>query len=67
MEFEKDFQKLGDRCLVEVEDCDFIHFFAGHFKERCQSGRSSTLGKRVYRKVTRVRIPPSPQSQSIRT
>jgi hypothetical protein len=29
--------------------------------ERCQSGRSSTLGKRVYRKVTRVRIPLSPQ------
>ena len=30
--------------------------------ERCQSGRSSTLGKRVYRKVTWVRIPPSPPS-----
>ncbi len=28
--------------------------------ETCQSGRSSTLGKRVYRKVTRVRIPQSP-------
>ena len=32
-------------------------------KERCQSGRSSTLGKRVYRKVPRVRIPPSPPGQ----
>ena len=31
--------------------------------ERCQSGRSSTLGKRVYRKVPRVRIPPSPPGQ----
>jgi hypothetical protein len=28
--------------------------------ERCQSGRMSTLGKRVYRKVPRVQIPPSP-------
>ena len=30
------------------------------FRERCQSGRSSTLGKRVYWKVPRVRIPLSP-------
>ena len=28
--------------------------------ERCQSGRMSTLGKRVYLTVPRVRIPPSP-------
>ncbi len=34
--------------------------------ERCQSGRSSTLGKRVYRKVPRVRIPPSPQENERR-
>ena len=28
--------------------------------ERCQSGRMSTLGKRVCRKAPGVRIPPSP-------
>ena len=28
--------------------------------ERCQSGRTSTLGKRVYSNVPRVRIPLSP-------
>ena len=29
-------------------------------RERCQSGRMCTLGKRVYRKVPGVRIPLSP-------
>jgi hypothetical protein len=29
-------------------------------EERCQSGRLGTTGNRVYRKVPRVRIPPSP-------
>ncbi len=37
--------------------CDWIEF---DFAERCRSGRSSTLGKRVYLTVPRVRIPPSP-------
>ena len=32
--------------------------------ERCQSGRSSTLGKRVYVTVPRVRIPLSPPEQN---
>ena len=31
-----------------------------HIAERCPSGRRSTLGKRVYGNVPRVRIPPSP-------
>jgi hypothetical protein len=30
----------------------------------CQSGRSGTPGKRVYRKVPRVRIPPHPPFQN---
>ncbi len=33
---------------------------AAKIGERCQSGRMSTLGKRVYLTVPRVRIPPSP-------
>ena len=33
---------------------------ASKYRERCQSGRSYSFAKAAYRKVPRVRIPPSP-------
>jgi hypothetical protein len=45
-------QKPGDRVALRV--CGSID------EERCQSGRLGTTGNREYRKIPRVRIPPSP-------
>ena len=35
---------------------------ASKYRERCQSGRSYSFAKAAYRKVPRVRIPPSPRT-----
>lgn len=43
---------------------EFYVFLQSVNLERWQSGRTRTLGKRVYRKVTWVRIPPFPQNAS---
>src|SRR4051812_46752803 len=50
------------RILLDIP-ANILHL-QSNFPERCLSGRKSTPGKCVYlKRVSRVRIPPSPQSK----